>query len=195
MDFTRRHLMALPLAAVVAKGQGKYEGPPMTSVRVEIFSDFQCPGCKTLHETLVKTLRDEYVTPGRLHLVHREFPLPMHPFAYEAAKLACAAEKLGLYRKVADALFLDQQRWSANGQLDSALALTLKPLEITKLRAMAKDPAVAAQVEADLALGKKLPVTQTPTTVVIHNGKPQIFAGGISYPIFKRYIDSLLGSR
>lgn len=187
--------MALPLAAAVVNAQGKYEGPPMTSVRVEIFSDFQCPGCKTLHETLVKSLRDEYVTPGRLYLIHREFPLPMHAFALEAARLACAAEKLGWYRKVADALFLDQARWSTNGQLESALALALKPVEITKLRALAKDPAVAAQVESDLTLGKKLPVTQTPTTVVTHNGKPQIFAGGISYPIFKRYIDSLLGPR
>ena len=195
MDFTRRYLMAMPVAAAIVRAQGKYEGPPMTSVKIEVFSDFQCPGCKTLHETVIRSLRDEYVSSGRVHLIHREFPLPMHPFAAEAARLACAAEKLGWYRKVSDALFQDQQRWSATGQLDFALAPILKPAEIAKLRALAKDPAVIALVESDLAIGKKLPVGQTPTTVVTHNGKPQIFAGGISYPIFKRYVDMLLATR
>lgn len=166
----------------------------MTRVKVEVFSDFQCPGCKTLHESIVKSVRDEYVATGRVYLVHREFPLPMHGYAKEAALLACAAEKLGWYRKVSDALFQDQQAWSANGLLDVSLLKVMKPAELAKLRALSKDPAVLALVESDLALGKKVPVAQTPTTVVTHNGKSQIFPGGISFPIFKRYVDMLLAT-
>jgi protein-disulfide isomerase len=192
---TRRNLLALPLATAVARAQGgKYEGPVMTRVKVEVFSDFQCPGCKALHESTIKQVRDEYVASGRIHLVHREFPLPMHPYAREAALLACASEKLGWYRKVSDALFQDQPAWSTNGQFDVSLLKVLKPAELAKLRALSKDASIAALVESDLALGKKLPVTQTPTTVVSHNGKTQIFPGGISFPIFKRYVDMLLAT-
>jgi protein-disulfide isomerase len=188
----RRQLMAMPFAAGVVLAQGKTEGALMSRVRVEIFSDFQCPGCKSLHESTVNPLRDEYVASGKVQLVHHEFPLPMHAYAREAACLACAADKLGLYRKVSDALFHDQEIWSANGQLDAALAKVLKPAELTKLKALAKDPAVVAQVESDLALGKRVPIDQTPTMLVTFKGKSQPVKGAISYPIFKRYIDSLL---
>ena len=71
----------------------------------------------------------------------------------------------------------------------------LKPAEITKLRTLAKDPAVIAQVEADLALGKKVPIDQTPTMIVTHKGQMQPLKGAISYPIFKRYIDMLLATQ
>ena len=192
--FTRRELMVMPVAAGAVLAQGKTEGVLMSRVRVEIYSDFQCPGCKVLHESTVKSLRDEYVASGRVQLVHREFPLPMHAYAREAAGLACAADKLGWYRKVSDALFQDQPIWSANGQLDVALAKVLKPAEIVKLRALAKDPAVVALVDADLALGRKIPIDQTPTMIVTHKGQTQPLKGPIAYPIFKRYIDMLLAT-
>jgi protein-disulfide isomerase len=195
----RRDLLLLPVAAAVtgisARAEGKYEGATGTRIRVEVFSDYQCPGCKQLHESTLQMLRDEYVTAGKVQIVHREFPLPMHAYARQAACLACAAEKMGQYRKVSDALFRDQPIWSANGRLDDTLAKVLKPAELTRLKALAKDPKVIAEVDAEVAMGMKVPVGQTPTMIITHNGKSQPIAGAISYPIFKRYIDMLLATR
>jgi protein-disulfide isomerase len=195
----RRDLLLLPVVAaatgISARAEGKYEGPTGTRIRVEVFSDYQCPGCKQLHESTLQQLRNEYVSSGKVQLVHREFPLPMHPYARQAACLACAADKIGQYRKVSDALFRDQPIWSANGRLDDTLAKVLTPAEMTKLKALAKDPKVIAEVDSEVAMGMKVPVGQTPTMIITANGKSQPIAGAISYPIFKRYIDMLLAAR
>jgi protein-disulfide isomerase len=190
----RRELLlggaGLPVAAIAQKVEG-FTG---TRIRVEVFSDFQCPGCKQLHETTLQALRNDYVSAGKVQIVHREFPLPGHAYAKQAACLACAAEKLGQYRKVSDALFRDQQVWSTNGRLDDTLAKVLPPQDLAKLKALARDPKVVAEVEADMALGMKAPIGQTPTMLVTYKGKTQPIAGAISYPIFRRYIDMLLAT-
>lgn len=181
-------------AAAVAFGQ-KTEGVTGTRVRVEVFSDFQCPGCKQLHENTIDSLRKEYVAAGRVQLVHREFPLPMHAYAKQAACYACAADKIGQYRKVSDALFRDQDLWSKSGKLEDSLAKVLTAQELAKVKALAKDPKVVSEVESEMSMGMKVPVGSTPTMVITANGKSQPISGAISYPIFKRYIDMLLAQQ
>src|SRR5262245_60365351 len=97
-------LLAL-LPAVAASPEidkGKIYGNPTAPIRLEIFSDFQCPACKLLHDTILPSLLNEYVTPGKVYIVAREFPLPGHPYSREAAGYATAAARLGLYAHVAD---------------------------------------------------------------------------------------------
>ena len=54
---------------------------------LEVFSDFQCPACKTLYATTNRQLIDNYVSNGKVFLIHRDFPLPMHAHS-RVAKLA-----------------------------------------------------------------------------------------------------------
>ncbi|BDC50611.1 hypothetical protein F183_A29270 [Bryobacterales bacterium F-183] len=192
MTIHRRSFLLSASALPLLAQSGRVEGVFGTRVRVEVFSDFQCPGCKQLHEGTLRELRNEYVASGRVQLVHREFPLPMHPFARQAALYACAADKIGQYKTVSDALFRDQQIWSQNGQLEATLAKVLKPADLAKLKTLSQDPKVAAEVNADIALGMKAPVNQTPTMLITAKGKTQPIAGAISYAIFRRYIETLL---
>lgn len=187
-------LLAAPASSLPLIAQGKVEGVTGTRIRIEVFSDFQCPGCKQLHESTLRQVRAEYVSAGKVQLVHREFPLPMHPYAKRAAYLACAAEKIGQYHKVTDALFRDQAVWSASGKLEDTLAKALSASDLAKLVALSKDAKVIAEVESDIALGMKAPVTQTPTMLVTAKGKTQPVAGAVSYAIFKRYLDMLLAA-
>ena len=80
-------------------------GPVTAAVRIDLFSDFQCPACKALHEQTVKRIKEEYAKQGKVRLAHHDFPLPQHKFARQAATLAAAADKLGKFDAVADALF------------------------------------------------------------------------------------------
>lgn len=187
----RREALLLPVASSLL-AQGKLDGTVMAPVKVEVYSDFQCPGCKQLHETSLRQLRHEFVAQGKVQLVHREFPLPMHKYAREAACLACAAEKLGKYNVVSDALFREQDLWSANGRLDDTLAKVLAPAELAKLKALAKDPKVVAEVEADIAAGKKADLKQTPTMVFSRKGTVQPVSGAVEYGILRRYVEMLL---
>jgi protein-disulfide isomerase len=167
-------------------------GPVTAAVRIDLFSDFQCPACKALHETVIKRLKEEYARQGKVRLVHHDFPLPQHKFARHAATLAAAADKLGKYDAVADALFLQQESWSKTGNVDATVDGVLTPEERKKLRELAKDPAIAAAIERDMGLGQKSQVTSTPTMIITHNGSPSPIVGVVSYPVVSRYINSLL---
>jgi protein-disulfide isomerase len=171
---------------------GKTRGVPMAKVTLEVFSDFQCPACKVLHEQTLKSLVADYVDTGRVYLVHRDFPLPMHAYARQAAGLACAAAKLGKYDPVADALFAQQDGWSKDGKLEDAVAKAVGPAEAKRISALAKSPDVVAEIERDLQKGRDAKLQQTPTMVVMHNSKSYPVAGVVTYPILRRFLDQLL---
>jgi protein-disulfide isomerase len=192
----------LALAALVSSGTGetfaqsttsRAVGPVTAAVRIDLFSDFECPACKALHEQTIKRVKMEYARAGKLRLVHHDFPLPQHKHARQAAILAAAADRLGKYDPVADALFANQAAWSKNGNVDAVVDSVLTPEERKKLREIAKDPAIVAAIERDIDLGKRTSVNSTPTMVVTHNGKPNPVVGAVSYAVFSRYLDSLVG--
>src|ERR1700719_5164718 len=58
-------------------------GPANAPVTLEEFGDFQCPPCGKLSEPL-NQLQKQY----NLRVIYREFPLPMHTHAKEAAYAA-----------------------------------------------------------------------------------------------------------
>src|SRR6266700_2080301 len=48
-------------------------GSKTAPVTMEVYSDFQCPACKTLFTTTNRRLMDDYVTSGKVYLIHRDF--------------------------------------------------------------------------------------------------------------------------
>src|SRR5436305_756498 len=113
-------LYAIVLAAVLPGlcaapdlDKGKILGNPSAPIRIEIYSDFACPACKALHEQLLPALLRDYIMPGKVYVVSREFPLniPAHKYSREAAHYATGAARLGIYQPVADVLFQQQGGW------------------------------------------------------------------------------------
>jgi protein-disulfide isomerase len=91
---TRRRATLLLAAGTMSAAQsptGKTRGIPVAAITIELFSDFQCPACKVLHEQTLKPLIADYVDKGKVYLIYRDFPLPIHAYARQAACLACAA--------------------------------------------------------------------------------------------------------
>ena len=183
------------LAATVGGGdRAKMIGNPSAPVRIDVFSDFQCPGCKAFHESLLQTIIREYVVPGKAYIVCREFPLQMHPYSREAAYYATAAAAVGKYQQVADALFLNQLSWSTTGKVWDTVAAVLTPAEQKKVQALAKDPATIAQVQQDLNAGNAERVPQTPTIIVSRGTQQYSFPGPDpgNYPLLRSLINGLL---
>ena len=167
-------------------------GSPSAPITIELFSDFQCPGCKGLHETTVRELRRTYVNAGKVRLVYRDIHLPMHKHARLAACYACAAEKLGIYDTVADKLFETQQQWDQNGKVDEAVASVVPAAQMLKLRALAADPAIGKGL--DDATKNALETVHIPgtPTMLIHHGNQTERIGQVSMPILSKYLDTLL---
>jgi protein-disulfide isomerase len=188
-------LLSLAAAAASAQtpGVGKTEGVPGASMMIEVYSDFQCPACKTLHELVLPSLKKDYVAKGKVYLIHREFPLSMHAYAQPAALYATAAARIGKYGPVTDALFGKQVSWSADGKVDQTACSVLSPLEATKVRALVKDPTVAAEVRRDVLAGEKVPLNQTPTMVVTFRMR-QYPLSTTNYDLVRRFLDDLLAN-
>src|SRR5882672_3661902 len=95
-------LLALALGATEPKAAPvlKALGAPGAPITLEVFSDFQCPSCKALHEETLRPLVTDYVNNGKVYLIHRDFPLAMHAYSRTAALYANASFRLNRYEAV-----------------------------------------------------------------------------------------------
>jgi protein-disulfide isomerase len=173
----------------------KAYGSKTAPIVIEVFSDFQCPACKTLYTTTNRQIMDNYVSTGKVYLIHRDFPLPMHAYSKVAANYARAAAHLGKSEQVEDALFNNQEKWEKNGDVDGNVAAVLSPAEMTKVRALVKGGTLDAAIEKDLALGRLYNVNQTPTSIVHSNGQTYPVVGVQSYAVFHQFVDQLLAQK
>ncbi len=187
-------LAALIMSAPSAQSKStRAVGPVTAAVRIDLFSDFECPACKSLHEQTIKRVKEEFALKGKLRLVHHDFPLPQHKHARQAAILAAAADRLGKYDDVADALFRQQETWSKSGGVDAVVDSVLTPEERKKLREIAKDPAILANIDRDVQLGHRMKVSSTPTMIVTHDGQPNPVVGVVSYAVLSKYLNTITG--
>ena len=162
---------------------------------LEVFSDFQCPACKTLYMTTNRQLMDNYVSNGKVYLIHRDFPLPMHAHSKVAAEYARAAAHIGKVEPVEQTLFENQEKWENSGDIDGTVAAVLSPAEMNKVRALVKGGTLDALIEKDLALGRMYNVNQTPTTIIHSNGQTYPVVGVQSYAVLHQFLDQLLSQK
>lgn len=198
-------------AAAPVKSYGSSSAP----ITMEVFSDYECPSCRNLFEQTLRPLVNDYVASGKVYLIHRDFPLPMHRYGYEAARWANAAARAGDFSSVEAALYDNQAAWSADGDIakyvSAAVPTTdfrriegfmqgcgLEPAAGVKPAALTVAPAgrgctLDPYIEADRAMGMRIPVQATPTYVITYKGQRLPPASGVvSWPILKQFFDSLL---
>jgi len=182
----------LSMAGSNANVNGNEYGDRKAPVMLEVFSDFQCPGCKAFHDNEFQRIMTDYVVKGKVYVVYRYFPLQMHPYGRPCAEYACAAARVGRYQKVADALFAQQAAIAANGKVEEVVNSVLTPTEMKTVKSLVKSPEVAREIQADLDEGAQVPVAGTPTLWVTHRGKSQAVSWPMNYSLFQSYIDGLL---
>ena len=170
-------------------------GSKTAPITVEVFSDFQCPGCKSLYEQTLRPLIENYVLTGQVYLIHRDFPLEQtHRYARLAARYANAAARLGKFERVATAIYARQQDWSVDGNVDAAVASVLTPAEMKKVREWVAQPAqLDLSIDQDVRLGGRVPVRSTPTMIVTHRGTTYpLPPGGVNYSLLRQFLEELL---
>jgi len=167
-------------------------GNPKAPVLIEVFSDFQCPGCKYFHDNEFQKIMTDYVTSGKVYVIYRYFPLAMHPYGRPCAEYACAAARVNRYQKVADALFSQQTTIAAVGNVEAVVNSVLTPTEQAKVKSLLKSPEVQKQIDTDVDEGRAVPVQSTPTLWVTAHGRSEAIKGPINYELFKQYLDALL---
>lgn len=193
--FAKPAPQSLALAGITDIDPHKAFGSKNAPVVMEIFSDFQCPACKTLFLTTNRQLMDNYVSTGKVYVIHRDFPLAMHAYSRLAARFARAAAEIGKTEPVEQALFQNQEKWEQSGDVDGTVATVLSSSEMSKVRALVKGGRLEPLIDKDFALGQMYRVNQTPTTVFHCKGQTYPYAGVMSYDILKQFLEQLLSQK
>jgi protein-disulfide isomerase/uncharacterized membrane protein len=146
-------------------------GNPAARHTAVVFSDFQCPACRSFAE-----LAEAELLPalgGRLKIVYKHFPLnracnpglgvDIHDHACEASETAEAARQLGgndAFWKMHDALFQSQDSFGQAPWASLARKIGLDPAAVAGQIA---SRAHRNRIVEDTELGKQLDLHQTPT--------------------------------
>ncbi len=178
--------------AVVDHLGGRAFGSKSAPVTIETFSDFQCPACRTLYQAVSRKLMDNYVNTGKVYLIHRDFPLPMHAHSREAAQYAAAAARLGKFERVEEVLFNRQDVWEKDGSVDAIVGSVLTPSDMVKVRKMVKSGQLDSEIESDLARGRNYAISQTPTMIVTFRGQTYPIVSVVTYDLLHQFLDQLL---
>ncbi len=131
-------------------------GPADAPVKIVEFSDFECPHCSRVRPAVYAVLK---AFPKKVALVFKNYPLPFHQHAANAAAAGQIAHKRGKFWDMHDKMF-DGQADLSQGRLTGFL----RDLGIDAAKVSEADwNAAKALVIADLEEGDKAGVQATPT--------------------------------
>src|SRR5262249_40315815 len=153
---------------------------------------YQCPPCAATFENTVPRLQADYVQPGKVRLLYRDFPLAIHPYARVAARYADAAGVAGAYDAAAAQIFRTQAAGAATGAIDAQLAAVLSPETLQDVRNLVNEASVDEGITADLAMGLQDQIVSTPTFVVVAKGKREKIPLHLPYEQIRAYLDQYL---
>lgn len=204
-----RYVRAAELAAPI-KAYGSSGAP----IRMDVFTDYECPMCRNLYEQTLKPMIGDYVASGKVYLVHHDYPLDLaeHKYSAQAARWANVAAQLGQFEAAEQALYDNQTAWGADGNIAKYMAGAMPSSDfnrIEKVMATCEPPGPKGRpgsvlapphpcepdtyIEHDIEIGNAIPVNGTPTYVITYKGQRLPAGSGfVSWPVLKQFFDNLL---
>jgi protein-disulfide isomerase len=187
-------IFSLPVQSAETSGQ-ILGGAPDAPIRIEVFSDFQCPSCRGLYLDVMRRVLSDYSSQNKVCVVYHEFPLQIHRYSREAALYAEAVSRLGRQQllKVYDSLFMDQAQWGEDGKLEESISKAISRADLEKVKKIMQDPGITATVEKEIRLGMQNQIESTPT-FFIYSGQKQLqkVVGLLSYVSLKTYLNTII---
>ncbi len=154
---TDPHKVRIPTRPLSIAGAESLGSESAKAVLIE-YSDFVCPFCGHFARETFPELRQKYLDTGRVRLVFRQLPLPIHAMAQKAAESALCAGEQGKFWEAHELLFANQQGIDLQslGQVGSSLSL-----DSARYKACF-DGRMSKRVIDDAAGAKELGVNGTP---------------------------------
>lgn len=140
-------------------------GDPDADVTVTVFEDLRCPHCADFNDEVYPQLESEYVDPGAIRYVHRDFPV-----VNQWSELYAYAGR-SVQSQAGDEAFFDFAKTIFERQTEQTEALVAEAAtaagadEATTLSDM-NDGTYAPAVERDQSAGQDRGVSATPTVFV-----------------------------
>lgn len=183
------------LFSVEIDAPGQILGGSLNSpVRLEIYSDFECPACREYYLGTIKKILEEYSSQDKVCVIYHEFPLSSHKFSHKAALYAEAAYRLGQQQLllIFDALYTNQAEWKEDGDLEGTISKALTPEDFKKVKKGIEEPSIKSAIDNEVALATQNKIMSTPTTFIYYIGKQQKAEGVITHLVLKSFIDKIV---
>lgn len=151
-------------SSVLIKPHSPVKGSPSARVTVVEFLDPECESCSAMNP-LVKKIYDEYKSDIKIVVRYMTY----HQNSNYVANILEGARAEGKYWEALDVLFENQSLWADHHNPKPELIpeiLKHLNLNLTKIIADAKAGVYDKQIAEDMADGKKVGVTGTPTFFV-----------------------------
>lgn len=137
---------------------GPTRGARSARAALIMYLDFQCPYCRRFANATWPVIIERYVDPGRLLVVARYLPLPIHKHALQLANAAdCAYEQRAFWR-IYNVLF---GLTHAGGAATATTAAVASRLDLDRFVAC-DVAAVRPRVASDIAEAHALGISSTP---------------------------------
>ncbi|WP_232487301.1 DsbA family protein [Azotobacter chroococcum] len=193
----REGVLASWAAAPVQVPEGRHiYGNPSAEFTLVEFGDLECQFCRRFHE-IPKTLVDQ--SGGKVNWEWLHYPLGFHSLSavLGAQSVECVADLAG---NRAFWVFIGEwfKRTQNGGKVENVEQLTsLVDVPVDKLKQCLDDGKYEAKVNQQMAKGKELGVTGTPTTFVIDNqtGNQMIVRGAQPPKALLKAMKQLIGMR
>lgn len=144
-------------------GDSPVRGPRDARVTIVEFSDFQCPYCAGLQETLDRILK---AFPRDVKLVYKQYPLNIHQYARQAAAASLAAHAQGKFWPLHDKMF---QNFTAINEENIKRWAKESGLNMAEFEKAMQSGRYEPLIQKDIADGAAAKVLGTPTIFV--NGR------------------------
>ena len=180
------------------RAQANAAGDPDAPIKIEEFSDFQCPYCGNFYRDTERQLVDTYVATGKVYLVYRSFGAFIGGESGRAAEAAYCAGDQNKFWEMHDIIFANQTGENVGDYTDKRLDAFAQAigLDMAGFDACFGSGKYADQVDQDLVDGRAAGVTATPSFVLTYTvgGTPKssVIAGAYPFSEFQTQIDAAL---
>lgn len=162
-----------------------WKGNSNAPITIVEFGDFECPFCKTFVDQTLDLIMSNY--PDKIKFVYKDYPLNIHPHAFEAAEAAQCAFEQNKFWEMHDKLFEYQGNYPNNPFVTFATQLGLN---LTTFNDCMTTHRTAPSIVRDIELGNQNDIVGTPSFFI--NGI--YLPGALPFEEFQTIIDELLGT-
>jgi len=168
-------MIAANKSAILDPVGSAWAGNPKGDVTLVEYFDYDCGYCRASLPMLAELVKDD----PKLRIVFREYPV-LTPESETAARWSIAAAKAGKFEAFHHALY------GLGPVSDATILAAAKQVGLNpgKLRAAATEPAVEEEIQKNLAIGRELGMTGTPSWVI----GDRVLSGALSLDHMKQAI-------
>jgi len=167
-------------------------GNPSAQITILEWGDYQCTYCYRFHQSSLNIILEEYITPGKVNLVFKDFPLN-GPDSVLAAEASYCAEDQGKYWDYHDELYTnwggERTGWINEESLNK-FAVEVG-LDLEEFNSCMNEHKYLSRVLDLEKFGRNIGIDATPSFLVFNDEKIIVIRGNQPVDVFRKAINDL----